>query len=219
MKMLGRVAVGRLITATDMTAGSANAQMQPWIAQLQAFFPPGSAGNNVVNSPANACSLVPFILNVCSSSMVACGQGQSGIRRTRCKLSWQHRYGRKHREKLYDQWGVIAEQGWRQQPRHQIPWIEAAFCERPDDSVEADEAVNRKRKPPPQNQQYAGCGQAGSGDRIIPGASENGEPCAGARKVETKQSRLHLRSPVEKAASAIWTIRERLVAELARAAF
>jgi hypothetical protein len=30
---------------------------------------------------------------------------------------------------------------------------------------------------------------------------------------------LHLRSPVEKAASAIWTIRERLVAELARAAF
>jgi hypothetical protein len=33
---------------------------------------------------------------------------------------------------------VNAEQGLGQQPRHQIPWIEAAFCERPDDSVEPD---------------------------------------------------------------------------------
>ena len=38
------------ITATDMTAGSADAQMQPWIAQLQAFFAPESTGNDVANS-------------------------------------------------------------------------------------------------------------------------------------------------------------------------
>jgi hypothetical protein len=50
MKMLGGVAVGRLIAATDMSAGPANAQMQPWIAQLQAFFAPKSTGNDVANS-------------------------------------------------------------------------------------------------------------------------------------------------------------------------
>jgi hypothetical protein len=32
MKMLRGVAVGRLVAATNMTAGSADAQMQPWIA-------------------------------------------------------------------------------------------------------------------------------------------------------------------------------------------
>jgi hypothetical protein len=33
MKMLRRVPIGRLITAADMTAGSADTQMQPWIAE------------------------------------------------------------------------------------------------------------------------------------------------------------------------------------------
>ena len=74
MKMLRRVAVGRLIAATDMTAGSADAQMQPWIVQLQAFFAPKGTGNNVANSRQMPAALCHSILNVCSSSMVACGQ-------------------------------------------------------------------------------------------------------------------------------------------------
>ena len=73
MKMLRRVAVGRLITATDMTAGSADAQMQPWIAQLQAFFAPKGTGNDVANSHQMPTALCHSILNVCSTSMVACG--------------------------------------------------------------------------------------------------------------------------------------------------
>jgi hypothetical protein len=47
MEMLRREPVGGLITATDMTTGSADAQMQPWLAQLQAFFAPKSTGNDV----------------------------------------------------------------------------------------------------------------------------------------------------------------------------
>jgi hypothetical protein len=71
MKMLRCVAVGRLITATDMTAGSADAQMQPRIAQLQAFFAPKGTGNNVANSRQMPAALCHSILNVCSTSMVA----------------------------------------------------------------------------------------------------------------------------------------------------
>jgi hypothetical protein len=74
MKMLRRVAVGRLITATDMTAGSADAQMQPWIAQSQAFFAPKGTGNDVANSRQMPAAFCHSILNVCSSLMVTCGQ-------------------------------------------------------------------------------------------------------------------------------------------------
>jgi hypothetical protein len=66
MKMLGRVPVGRLITATDMTAGSADAQMEPWVAQLQAFLTPERIGNDVTNScqvPATLCHLI--LLTIC----------------------------------------------------------------------------------------------------------------------------------------------------------
>jgi hypothetical protein len=62
MKMLRRVSIGRLITATDMTAGSADAQVQPWIAQLQAFFTPEGMGNDIVNScqvSATLCHVIP----------------------------------------------------------------------------------------------------------------------------------------------------------------
>jgi hypothetical protein len=74
MEMLRRVPVGRLITATDMTAGSADAQMQPWIAQLQAFFAPKGAGNNVANSRQMFAALCHSGLNVCSSPTMTCAQ-------------------------------------------------------------------------------------------------------------------------------------------------
>jgi hypothetical protein len=60
MKMLRRVAVGRLITATDMTASAADAQMQPRIAQLQAFFAPEGTGNNVANYRQMSAALYHF---------------------------------------------------------------------------------------------------------------------------------------------------------------
>ncbi|MFT5550882.1 MAG: hypothetical protein ACI9P3_000278 [Bradyrhizobium sp.] len=44
-----------------MTASSADAQVQPWIAQLQAFFTPKRMGNNIVNSsqvPAMLCHVI-----------------------------------------------------------------------------------------------------------------------------------------------------------------
>ena len=66
MKMLRRVAVGRLIAATDMTAGSADAQVQPWVAQLQAFFTSKRIGKDVMNScqmPATLCHVI--LLNIC----------------------------------------------------------------------------------------------------------------------------------------------------------
>jgi hypothetical protein len=66
MKMLRRVSIGRLITATDMTARSADAQVQPWIAQLQAFFTPEGMGNDVVNScqvSATLCHVIPQFLS------------------------------------------------------------------------------------------------------------------------------------------------------------
>jgi hypothetical protein len=50
MKMLRRMSIGRLITATDMTASSTDAQVQPWIAQLQAFLATDGTGNYVMNS-------------------------------------------------------------------------------------------------------------------------------------------------------------------------
>jgi hypothetical protein len=74
MKMLRRMPVGRLIAATDMTAGPADAQMQPWIAQLQAFFAPQGIGNNVANSRQMLAAFNHALLSVSSSSMVACGQ-------------------------------------------------------------------------------------------------------------------------------------------------
>lgn len=61
MEMLRRVPVGRLITAPDMTAGSADAQMQPWIAQRKALFAPKGTWNNIVNScqmPAALCHIL-----------------------------------------------------------------------------------------------------------------------------------------------------------------
>jgi hypothetical protein len=69
MKMLRRVPIGRLITATDVTAGSADAQVQPWVAELQAFFTAKGIGNNVVNScqvPATLCHviLLQYLLTV-----------------------------------------------------------------------------------------------------------------------------------------------------------
>lgn len=74
MEMLRRVPVRRLITATDMTAGSADAQMQPWIAQLQAFFAPKGAGNNVPNSRQMLAAMCHSRLNVCSSPTMAAGR-------------------------------------------------------------------------------------------------------------------------------------------------
>jgi hypothetical protein len=42
--------VGRLIAATDVTTGAANAQMQPGIARFQALFTSASAGNDIADS-------------------------------------------------------------------------------------------------------------------------------------------------------------------------
>jgi hypothetical protein len=66
MKMLRRVPIGRLITATDMAAGSADAQVQPWVAQLQAFLTPEGIGNDIMNScqvPATLCHVI--LLTIC----------------------------------------------------------------------------------------------------------------------------------------------------------
>ena len=66
MKMLRRVSIGRLITATDVTAGSADTQVQPWVAQLQALFTPKRMGNDVMNSCqvlATLCHVI--LLNIC----------------------------------------------------------------------------------------------------------------------------------------------------------
>src|SRR4030081_346867 len=48
-KMFGGVSVWRLIAAPDMAAGAADPQVQPGVAQFQAFFAPGSTRNNVTN--------------------------------------------------------------------------------------------------------------------------------------------------------------------------
>lgn len=49
-----------------MTASSADAQVQPWIAQLQAFLTPEGMGNDIVNScqvPATLCHVI--LLSFC----------------------------------------------------------------------------------------------------------------------------------------------------------
>jgi hypothetical protein len=48
-KMFCGMSVGRLIAATDMTATAADTQMQPGVAQFQAFFTPQSAWKNVAD--------------------------------------------------------------------------------------------------------------------------------------------------------------------------
>jgi hypothetical protein len=48
-KMLCGVSIWRLIAATDMAAGPADAQMQPGVAQFQAFLTPRSARNDVTD--------------------------------------------------------------------------------------------------------------------------------------------------------------------------
>ena len=56
-KMFRSVPVGRLITAADMTTGATDAQMQPRIAQFQAFLTPESARNDVADS-REMCAIV-----------------------------------------------------------------------------------------------------------------------------------------------------------------
>ena len=48
-KMPGGVSIGRLIAATDMTTATADTQVQPGIAQFQAFFTAQSARNDVTD--------------------------------------------------------------------------------------------------------------------------------------------------------------------------
>ena len=49
-KMLGRVLVGRLVAATDVTTGAADAQMQPEITRFQALFTSGSARHDLADT-------------------------------------------------------------------------------------------------------------------------------------------------------------------------
>ena len=61
-KMFRSVPVGRLITAADMTTGATDAQMQPRIAQFQAFLTPESARNDVADC-ARCVQLFVAMLN------------------------------------------------------------------------------------------------------------------------------------------------------------
>jgi hypothetical protein len=49
VKMFCSVPIWRLIAATDMATAAADPQMQPGVAQFQAFFAPQSARNNVTD--------------------------------------------------------------------------------------------------------------------------------------------------------------------------
>src|ERR1700737_625491 len=59
-KMLCGVSIWRLIAATDMAAGPADAQMQPGVAQFQAFLTPRSARNDVYRILPCRSSALPF---------------------------------------------------------------------------------------------------------------------------------------------------------------
>jgi len=68
VKVFCRVAIGRLIAAADMTAGPADPQMQPGIAQFQAFFTPRSTRKDVAdcrNMSANRCHAVVALRLIC----------------------------------------------------------------------------------------------------------------------------------------------------------
>ena len=49
VEMLGRVLIGRLVAATDMAAGAADAEVKPAVAGLQAILAAVRAGCDVVN--------------------------------------------------------------------------------------------------------------------------------------------------------------------------
>jgi hypothetical protein len=49
VKMFCRVPIWRLVAATNMTTAAADAQMQPCVAQFQAFFTPKGTRNNVAD--------------------------------------------------------------------------------------------------------------------------------------------------------------------------
>ena len=55
MKMLGRVPVGRIVAAADMTAGPADSQMQPHGADFQAFLAAQRARRDVADA-GNMCT-------------------------------------------------------------------------------------------------------------------------------------------------------------------
>ena len=58
------VAAGRVVAAADVPAAEADPQMQPAVAQFQAFFAPGSAWNNVTNFHemfAKNCHALPLL--------------------------------------------------------------------------------------------------------------------------------------------------------------
>jgi hypothetical protein len=69
------VSIGGLIAATNMTAGPADPQMQPGIAQFQAFFTPGSTPKDVADCRdmfANRCHAVVVLRLICRGVAV-CG--------------------------------------------------------------------------------------------------------------------------------------------------
>lgn len=71
-----------------MTASSADAQVQPWIAQLQAFFTPEGMGNDVVNS----CQVPATLCHVILLSSAHCVLSDLNSCRLQSELSWSYQF-------------------------------------------------------------------------------------------------------------------------------
>jgi hypothetical protein len=60
VEMFGGVFVGRIVTATDMTAGAADPQMQPHAAALQAFLATERARRDIADAGDVGAALCHF---------------------------------------------------------------------------------------------------------------------------------------------------------------